>query len=245
MRIAAISDVHGNLGALDAVLAHIKTQAVDLTVNLGDLLSGGLQPRQTGDRLMALGLPTVRGNHERQVLTTPRDRMGRSDGWARDEMTPEQLAWFASLPLTRTVADGVLAFHGSPTDDLRYLLETVDAAGLRRATADEVGERLAGSDGYALLLCGHTHLQRTVTRAGGLVITNPGSVGWPAYADDEPYPYVIEAGSPHARYAVVDDASGRWHTTFHAVEYDWAAAAALAAHNDRPDLVGPLLTGRV
>ncbi len=70
MRIAVLSDVHGNLGALEAVQSDVAGQSVDVTVNLGDLLSGGLQPRQSGDRLLALDLPTVRGNHERQMLTS-------------------------------------------------------------------------------------------------------------------------------------------------------------------------------
>lgn len=65
MRIAALSDVHGNLAALDAVMADIATQAVDVVVNLGDLLSGAFQPAETADRLLELDLPTVRGNHER------------------------------------------------------------------------------------------------------------------------------------------------------------------------------------
>jgi predicted phosphodiesterase len=84
MKIAVLADVHGNLGALDAVLADVTEQRVDLTVNLGDLLSGALHPRETADRLLALGLPTVRGNHERQVLTLPREQMTASDRLAHD-----------------------------------------------------------------------------------------------------------------------------------------------------------------
>src|SRR4051794_36985237 len=80
MRIAALSDVHGNLAALDAVLADLAGQDVDAVVNLGDLLSGAVQPRETADRLMALGLPTVRGNHERQLLTLSPDRRGPPTG---------------------------------------------------------------------------------------------------------------------------------------------------------------------
>jgi len=77
VKIAALSDVHGNLPALDAVLADVATKSVDVTVDLGDLLSGGVQPRETADRLMELDLPTVSGNHERQVLTLALERMGR------------------------------------------------------------------------------------------------------------------------------------------------------------------------
>jgi predicted phosphodiesterase len=81
MRIAVLSDVHGNLPALDAVTADIAGRDADVVVNLGDLLSGAVQPRETADRLMDLDLPTVAGNHERQLLTLSPDRMSASDGW--------------------------------------------------------------------------------------------------------------------------------------------------------------------
>lgn len=245
MRIAAVSDIHGNLWALDAVLTHLAGQSVDLTVNLGDLLSGALQPKETADRLMPLALPTVRGNHERQVLTVPYDRMGTSDRRAHDTMTVEQVRWFASLPSSLEVAPGVVAFHGSPGGDLTYLLESVDAGGARAATEAEVTARLDGDTDWALMLCGHTHLQRAMRLPAGPLIVNPGSVGWPAYGDDLPYPHVMEAGTPHARYAIVDDASGEWAVSFHGVDYDWDRAAAVAEGNARPDVARALRTGRV
>jgi predicted phosphodiesterase len=68
MKIAAISDIHGNLPALEAVLADIAAEGVDLTVDLGDILSGPWWGAATADRLMPLGLPTIAGNHERQLL---------------------------------------------------------------------------------------------------------------------------------------------------------------------------------
>src|SRR4051812_474203 len=129
MRIAAISDVHGNVLALDAVLTDIARQSVDVVVDLGDLLSGAVRPAETADRLMDLDLATVRGNHERQLLTYAPERMGASDRLAHDTITDRHRAWLAGLPMTLEVADGVLAFHGTPTDDLLYLLETVDASG--------------------------------------------------------------------------------------------------------------------
>ena len=118
MRIAVLSDVHGNLGALEAVLGEVAGQAVDVAVNLGDLLSGGRQPRETSDLLLTLDLPTVRGNHRRQLLTVSPERMSASDRLAHDTITDVHRFWLASLPLTLEVADGVLAFHGSPTNDL-------------------------------------------------------------------------------------------------------------------------------
>ncbi|MHB8393202.1 MAG: metallophosphoesterase family protein [Candidatus Dormibacteria bacterium] len=244
MRIAVISDIHGNLLALDSVLADIESRSVDLVVNLGDLLSGGLQPRETGDRLLSLDLLTVRGNHERQVLTLPREQMSRSDGLAYDTMSVEQREWFASLPVQAEPAPGVLAFHASPTDDLVYLLETVDASGAHPATETEVLSRLGPQHGRTLLLGGHTHLQRSMLLATGPLVVNPGSVGWPAFADDTPFPHAMEAGTPHARYAIVDDASGRWAIDFHLVDYDWEAAARIAERNDRSDVAHALRSGR-
>ena len=245
MRITVISDVHGNLLALEAVMADIEQRRADSIVNLGDLLSGGVQPGATADRLLELNLPTVRGNHERQVLESEPATMSRSDRLARQEMTARHLAWFGSLPLTLEPAPGVLAFHGSPTDDLTYLLETVEPDGARRATESEVVERLGRDGGHALLLCGHTHIQRSMRLTTGAFVVNPGSVGWPAYDDNHPYPHVMEAGSPHARYAIVDNASGRWEADFIAVEYPWASAARIADANERPDVARALLTGRV
>jgi len=244
MRIAVLSDVHGNLGALEAVLSDVAGQSVDVTVNLGDLLSGGLQPRQTGDRLLALDLPTVRGNHERQMLTVPPERMSASDRLAHDTITDVHRAWLASLPLTLELADGVLAFHGSPTDDLTYLLETVEEDGARPATHGEVLDRLGEEADRPLLLCGHTHLQRALRLPTGATVVNPGSVGWPAYADDQPHPHVMEAGTPHARYAVVDDDTGQWEVAFREVTYDWEHAAGVAEGNSRSDVARALRTGR-
>ena len=245
MRIAVISDVHGNLLALDAVLQDIATRAVDLTVNLGDLLSVALQPRETADRLMGLDLPTISGNHERQVLTLPRAQMGRCDRLTFDTITEPQREWLSGLPETLELAPGVMAFHGSPTDDLMYLLETVEPTGLRSATDEEVLERLGGFASWPLLLCGHTHLPRARHLPTGALVVNPGSVGWPAYDDDKPYPHVVEAGSPHARYAVVDDVSGSWTAELLAVDYDWEAAAGMADRQDFTDVGRALRTGRV
>lgn len=244
MRIAVFSDLHGNLPALEAVLADIEARGADTVVNLGDLVSGALAPAATADRLMELGRLTVRGNHERQLLRNPYERMSMSDRFAHDQLTDAHRAWFASLPLTAEIAPGVLAFHGTPYDDVVYLLETVDPDGARPATEQEVTARLGEYATWPLLLCGHTHLQRQVRLGTGALVVNPGSAGWPAYDDDQPYPHVMESGSPHARYAIVDDASGRWEAELLAVEYDWEAAARLAESNGRPDVARQLRTGR-
>ena len=217
---------------------------IDVTVNLGDIVSGHLQPRATAARLMGLGLPTIRGNHERQLFGDPA-RMGESDAFARAQLLPEQLAWINALPATLRLLHNVLLVHGTPTSDLVYFLDSVTPQGSRAATPQEVADR-AGAADAALILCGHTHMPRQVRLPDGRLIVNPGSVGLQAYDDDHGYPHVMENGTPHARYAIAEqDADGAWAAHFHAVVYDWEQAARLALANGRPDWVTPLRTGRV
>ena len=245
MRIAAISDVHGNHLALDSVVAAIERDGVDLLVNLGDHLSCGVDPAATADRLLRTPGISIRGNHERQVLEDPPEVMGESDLLAHSTITEAHRRWLEALPPRAEVAPGVLAFHGTPEEDLQYLLETVTPTGVRPATEQEVAARTDGYHGYDLLLCGHTHLQRSMRLSGGPLIVNPGSVGYPAYDSDSPYPHVIEAGTPHARYAILDDRSGQWDVDFRRIDYPWSAAADIARHNGRPDVEHALLTGTV
>jgi predicted phosphodiesterase len=244
MKIAAISDIHGNLAALDAVLADAAACRVDAIVNLGDILSGGLFPRQTADRLIPLALPTIRGNHERQLLTLAPAAMGLSDRHAAACLRPDQIAWIAGLPETLRLSDDVLLVHGTPDSDLDYFLETVTETGLRSATRAEVAGR-AGAARAAVILCGHTHLAGTMRLDDGRLIVNPGSVGLPAYADGHPFAHVVESGSPHARYAIVTQVDGGWSADLRAVEYDWEQAARDAEANHRPDWARALRTGRV
>lgn len=91
MRIAAISDIHGNLPALEAVLADIARRGADAVVALGDLLAGPLWPRETADRLIALGCPALRGNHERQTWLCEERRGEPSDQFTFESITREQL----------------------------------------------------------------------------------------------------------------------------------------------------------
>ncbi|PTQ13119.1 YfcE family phosphodiesterase [Sphingomonas oleivorans] len=242
MRIAAISDIHGNLAALDAVLADIARRNVDLVVNLGDIFSGALFPRETADRLMPLGFPTIRGNHERQILTLDPGRMGPSDRLAADCLTPDQKGWIAALPETLRISEEVLLVHGTPDSDLAYFLETVDETGLRPATMAEIEAR-AGNEPARLILCGHTHMPRVARLDDGRLIVNPGSVGLPAYEDDRPFPHKIEAGSPYARYAIAERGDGQWTARLLIVGYDWNEAADIAAARGRQDWARALRTG--
>jgi predicted phosphodiesterase len=253
-RIAVLSDIHGNTPALAAVLAAIDAEGVDVVLNLGDIVSGAVDPRGTLDLLADRSdIVTVRGNHERQVLTLPFDEMGGVDRIASRVLTDAHRAWLGSLPLTVEPVPGVLAFHAVPDHDATYLTQTVVRStvehpdGVREATDDELVERLGAAYGsYALYLCGHTHQARTRQLPDGSLLVNPGSVGWPAYEDDAPHPHRVEVGAPEARYAIVSAADGGgWSARLLAVPYDHGAAAASAERFDRPDIAHALRTGRM
>ena len=255
MRIAAISDIHGNLPALDAVLADIAASAVDVTVNLGDILSGPLWIEETAARLVALGLPTIRGNHERQVLTLAPERMGASDRFAAQRLSSGTRAWLQSLPATLALAPQVFCCHGTPDRDLQYLLETTEpgfarggAPGIRAATVDEVAARLGTTlhgVPQALVLCGHSHVPRALGLPDGRLVVNPGSVGLQAYDDAHGHAHVVENGTPHARYALITHRAAGWQVDLRAVPYDHEAAAQRAEAGRRGDWADALRTGRV
>ncbi|WP_033075575.1 metallophosphoesterase family protein [Sphingopyxis sp. MWB1] len=245
MRLAILSDIHGNIAALDAVLADVAARGVDAIVNLGDILSGPLFPVETADRLMALDLPTIRGNHERQLLEDAPDRMGASDLFAAERLRPDQKAWIAALPATRRVAHDVLMVHGTPENDLAPFLESITPQGMRPATAEEVAARASVESAKAarMILCGHTHLPRMARLADGRLVVNPGSVGLPAYAEDQPFPHRAETGSPHARYAIAEGKDGEWAAEPLSVRYDWEGAARAAEAQGRADWARALRTG--
>ena len=268
MRLAVIADIHGNVLALEAVLADIARRKADLTIDLGDCVSGPLWPRETFDLLEKLKLPTVRGNWERlavrgnhdRVLCDPPEGLGPSDRFAVAELKvasapgawerlavsvlpPDAAKTLAALPPTLIPIPGVCACHGTPDNDEAYLLETVTNGMLELASAAAIAQRLAQVR-EPLVLCAHSHIPRAVQN-GAQVIVNPGSVGCPAYNDPSAPAHVSETGTPHARYALLDDSSGTWSVELIAITYDWARAAERARANNRPEWAMALATGRV
>jgi predicted phosphodiesterase len=215
--MAAIADIHGNVWALAAVLADIRRRGILSIVNLGDHLWGALAPAETADILIALNIPSIRGNQDRDVAG----------------LKPEHAAWLEALPPVIEYPD-LLLCHGTPESDETYLLE--DPFQLR---APEEIARLLPTP-HKLTLCGHSHIPRIAALPDGRLALNPGSVGLPAYTDGHPAPHAMEAGSPHARYAIVYD--DRIEQI--AVTYDWRTASDAARRNGRADWAHALLTGR-
>lgn len=201
MILAVVSDVHGNLPALDAVLADMGT--VDRVLCCGDLVGYYPDVAEVIERLRGLGVEAVRGNHELMATgarPVPPERAGyyRIDA-ARRALSREQLAWLAALPPSRELtADGVSIQlrHASPWDEETYLHPDSPALA-----------RIELPPGRWLFL-GHTHTP-LVRRAGGGFVVNPGSVGQPRDFD------------PRAAYGVLDAAAGRWEQR--RVAYDHGA----------------------
>lgn len=243
MRFAAIADVHGNHLALEAVLADIRAQGIAEIVNLGDMLSGPLDARRTIDILMKLDAVHVLGNHDRYLLDRPPETMGSWDRPAHAQLDSRHLDWLRTQPMTRVFRDQVLLCHATPGDDEVYWLDTVHPDGTVALSPLDRIEQLAQGITQPLILCAHTHLARAVRLRDGRLIVNPGSVGSPGYRDTHPFPHVVEAGTPHARYAILEFADGAWQVTFRQIAYDHEAMAALARRNNQPELAHALATG--
>jgi putative phosphoesterase len=244
VRLAVISDIHGNLRALEAVLARVRAFGdIDRLIVAGDLLSGPLEPSETADLLMSLQATIIRGNHERQLLACAEERGGESDQFAFEHTTVAQQAWLATLPPTLELAADVLLCHGTPRTDLVYLCEELGAP-VTLASDATIVKRLGGAR-QALVLSGHSHHPRTVRLSTDQLVVNAGSVGLQAFSSEPPHPHHVENGSPHARFVVCERTPHGWQAEQHQIAYDWDAAAETAARHGRPDWARWLRSGRI
>jgi putative phosphoesterase len=177
MPVAALYDVHGNLPALEAVLAEIPDDAT--IVVGGDVAAGGAQPSETLERLRALRerVVWIRGNADREL--TPGEPGLAPEGTleaTRAALTDEQIAFLHANPLTAQIGN-VLYCHATPRNDVDIFTER---------TPDEPLIPIFEAVDADVVVCGHTHSQFERTIAGKRVI-NSGSVGMPY--EDEPGAY--------------------------------------------------------
>ncbi|MEZ9525344.1 metallophosphoesterase family protein [Enterovibrio norvegicus] len=245
MRIALMSDIHSNIYALDAVLDDIRRQGVDLVVNLGDILYGPIAPRATYERLMEEDFLTIRGNQDRQIYEATQTDIDANPTMAFiiEDLGEAPLTWMRSLPATYSLNDDVFFCHGTPEDDLVYLLEDLKGGAPIVRDESDILRLLAGT-AHSLICCGHTHLPRLVKTSTQQYIVNPGSVGLPAYADDEPVFHKMQTFSHHASYAIVDGEGADWNVSHKRIDYDVHRAVKAAKERDRLDWVSFLSTGR-
>jgi predicted phosphodiesterase len=243
MRFAAIADVHGNYLALEAVVADIRAHGIDEIVNLGDMASGPLDARRAMDALIALDAVHVRGNHDRWLIDRPPQQMGPWDRPAYAQLDAAHLDWLRTVPMTRVYKDEILLCHATPADDNVYWLEAVAPGGAVTCAPLDAIEKVAEGISQSLILCGHTHTARAVRLRDGRLVVNPGSVGSPGFSYNVPHPHVIEAGTPDARYAILELRAKSWHVSFRHVPYDHNAMAGLARANGDMEFAAALATG--
>lgn len=245
MKLAVISCIHGNIFALDAVLAHIEGQSVDRIFCVGDLVGYGPFPNQAIERIRRLNIPTCAGCWDEDIVeglnacecsypSVLAERRGKlAHEWTDREISPENREFLAQLP--HSLRQDNLAFvHGSPNSPHEYLLPDMDAfVALERVFSTEAD----------VLFCGHTHVPYVRTLDAGELkiritqnhdqqgqtfttplkrIVNVGSVGEPRH------------GRPNATYCIYDTNTER--VTLKEVSYDYQKTCAAIVEKGLPKI---------
>ena len=228
MKLAVISDIHGNSDALAATLDDIRGREIGTVVNLGDCFSGPFDAASTARLLRQNDVTTISGNHDRALWEGPREDMGLWEDWIIDDLSADDLDWLRALPKTLTVGDVYLCHATPDNDEENWLDHRGSPTRLIARDLNEVQARLGGVTA-PVVCCGHTHTPRVVRLPSGQMIVNPGSVGCPAYYDTRVEPHFIhETGSPDARYAILEETASGWRADLVSVPYDSRRMAALA-----------------
>lgn len=231
MRIALISDIHGNQIALEAVVAAIERDHPDQVVCLGDLAVTGPHPREALALVRGKGWPVVMGNTDAWLLDpqplAERDddtaRVSAIEQWGASQLSAGDLAFVRTFAPTIEIQLGsdatLLCFHGSPRSNTEII---------RATTPDEeLAPMFAGSS--ALIFAGgHTHTQM-LRRFRQALIINPGSVGLP-------YEHLADGSRnpPWAEYALIDYTAGRLDVAFRRVPIDAGAVAQAIRSSGMP-----------
>jgi len=245
IRIAAVSDIHGNAPALAAVLADARKRGYDLLAQLGDAFSGPLWPSQTADLLRSIDAVHLRGNHDTALIDPALEPPVDADRFALAELSSEVLDWIRSWPSALPIGGDALLFHGSPKSANYYLFDEAPHGDARLRPAADIERDLADVTAR-VCIGGHSHLQRLVEFSDGRVAVNDGSVGLPAFfeAQQGAVGRRHENGSHHARYALVEIGRDTISVSFVAVDYDWHVARDKAAREGFTDWA-QWLSGRV
>ena len=231
MRFAFISDIHGNLQALDLVLADLEHARIDQLVCLGDIASLGPQPREVIARLQQLDLPTIMGNHETYLLNPSltdnhHPWLRATELWCLSQLTTDDLNYLASFKSQfcyQASNTSILCFHGSPRSNEEFLHPNASTELL-----DEVFTGHAAK----IMIGGHTHIQM-VRHHRRITLLNPGSVGMPfEFPMTGPNQHAIR----RAEYAIVDIADDRFSIDLHQLPIDFEHLAQVARASGMPDV---------
>ncbi|MBF4695516.1 metallophosphoesterase family protein [Fusibacter ferrireducens] len=240
-KIAVISDIHGNVFALDAVLGDIQSRNIDIVVNLGDVLIGPIDPVSTAKRLMDMkDIINIMGNGDELLL---QDKITSSSyDFTKPLLTPEMLEWLGEFK-REWVYENILFCHASPQSNHQYLLEEVTSKGIVSKSIEKLQFELRDII-QDYIVCGHSHMCKTVYVSDNKVVINAGSVGLPAYTDEEPLPHFIETLSPFAKYVIITTQNKIINKIEYVeVNYDWNKASEIAKNNSRDDYAYPIKTG--
>jgi putative phosphoesterase len=202
MRLALISDLHGNIVSLSTVLDDIERQGVDQIVCLGDVATLGPRPKEVISKLQEIGCRCILGNHDafmfdQELIRTYSEVpiVVTAVEWCRELLSSQEIDFLRTFETNISLELGAgvdaLLFHGSPRSHMEDLLATTDVEDLDRCLGDSHATVLAG---------GHTHIQM-VRQHHGMLLVNPGSVGMPfkEYVGGRA-PQIM----PYAEYAIVD-----------------------------------------
>lgn len=245
-KYAVLSDIHSNIFALEAVVEDAKSRGITQFINLGDILYGPIAPKETYDFLIQQNFITISGNQDRQIYEATDEEITSNPTmkYILNDLGDAPLEWMKSLPFDLQLNEDIYLCHGTPNDDLVYLLEDV-SSGSAKVRSDQAIISLLSGQKSKIILCGHTHTPRCVQLSTEQIIINPGSVGLQAYSDDEPFKHSMENFSPKASYAILEqDKNLQWRTTFLKVNYDVNSAINAAQKQNRDDWVHFLSTGR-
>lgn len=232
MRIALISDLHGNEVALDAVIDDIEKVGVDRIVCLGDVATLGPRPAAVIARLRELGCPCILGNHDAFMLDPALIRAYTEEPvvvdaveWCRDALSEDDVAFLAGfhdhLEVPLGESGTLFLFHGTPRSHTEDLLAT---------TPPEKLDEMLGGHTAPIMACGHTHIQMMRQHRGALIV-NPGSVGAPfKEAVSGRAPTIL----PHAEYATVEATPAGVGVMLRRVELDREALREAVAATDNP-----------
>ena len=231
MRVALLSDIHGNDIALRAVLAQIRKRGVDQVVFLGDVATLGPNPRRAAELLVELNCLCIMGNHDAFLLEpglvrayTQAPIIIEAVDWCRQQLPRQILDYFATFKPVTELSLGlnlILLYHGSPRSNVEDILVT---------TPPEQLDLLFEGRHVTVMAGGHTHLQMLRQHRGSLLL-NVGSVGMP-------FKEYVAGGRPtilaHAEYAVVEEAEGVVSVALHRVPLDKRALQNSVAETGNP-----------
>jgi predicted phosphodiesterase len=233
LKIALISDLHGNCVALDTVLADINHQKVNQVICLGDIATIGPQPLQVIDTLQRLDCLCIMGNHDAALL----DLNAASDyqiaaplipslHWCARQLTMEHMHYLHKFhPWIEVPIGGnasLLCYHGSPSSNIKNILTSTPVDELEIHQTDKTTRIMAG---------GHTHIQM-VRQHLGMLLVNPGSVGSPF--QDNPAPQQIPDLLPWAEYAIVEQNDGFLSVNLRRINFDTSLFCSILTESDLP-----------